>query len=301
VNLNHLRWALEVERTGSFTAAAANLFIAQSNLSNGIKSLEESVGFRIFARKSRGVETTPLGRDFLTSARQAVYHLQSLEASYEKRVFSFAVHRHCDFVADALARVSLRHAGEGIRFIVKECAEEDILDSIHSGECMFGVDFYPEESERFLRHELMERNLTQEIVRECGMYILLGRGHPLAGMKEFPSEELYNWPMVAFSENESRGVSFDAQAKAVGLELARFHTMTTLGDRASLYRYLKESGGIFLTGLTDRRERELYGLTALPVEGFVRKYSVITPKGVKQPALCLELIEEIKKAAEKME
>lgn len=300
MNLNHLRWALEVERTGSFTAAAANLFIAQSNLSNGIRSLEESVGFRIFARKSRGVETTPLGRDFLASARQAVYHLQSLEASYEKRVFSFAVHRHCDFVADALARVSLRHVGEGIRFIAKECAEEDILDSIHSGECMFGVNFYPEESERYLQHELLERNLMQEIFLKSNMHILLRRDHPLTEMKSFPSEEIYNWPMVAFSENESREISFDAQAKEIGLELARFHTLTTVGDRASLYRYLKESGGIFFTGLTDQRERELYGLTALPVERFVRKYSIITPKGVKQPEICLEIMKEIKGAAAKM-
>lgn len=297
MNLNHLRWALEVERTGSFTAAAANLFIAQSNLSNGIKTLEEGVGFRIFARKTRGVEATPLGRDFLASARQAVYHLQGLEAAYEKRTFSIAVHRHCGFVARALAGVTRRHGGEGIRFNVRECAEEEILSGIYSGEVMFGIDFCPAENERYLKNALLTYNLSQEIFLESGMYLLMDKDHPLAEKENLTPEDLYDYPMVSFGENESRAVSFTVQARAVGMDLERFSALMLLGDRATLYSYLKESGAIFPTGLVSRHDRERYGLAVRPMGDFVRRYSVITPNGLELPEVCLELIEEIKRVA----
>ncbi len=297
MNLNHLRWALEVERLGSFSAAASRLFVAQSNLSNGIKALEDEVGFRIFVRRSRGAEATPLGRDFLASARQAVYRLQSLEATYEKRIFSVAVHRHCTFVADALAEFAARHQGERLRIVIRECAEEHILESIYSGESMFGVNFYPAESETALDNALQDRNLTQEVFLECGMNLLVRRGHPLTHMSSITLESLYAYPIAAFAENETKAISFASQAKAVGMELDRFDMQLTLGDRATLYRLLSQSDSVFLTGKMNRLEQESYGLASLPVPEFTRKYSVITPKGVEQPTVCLELIEQIKSAA----
>ena len=177
------------------------------------------------------------------------------------------------------------------------CAEEDILDSIYSGEAMFGIDFCPAESEQYLKNELLVRNLSQEVFLESGMYILMDENHPLAQAGKFPMEALYDYPMAAFGENESRAVSFAAQAKAVGLELSRFHTLILFGDRATLYAYLKESGGVFITGLVSERDQKRYGLTAVPVEGFLRRYSVITPIGLELPAVCQELIEAVKASA----
>ena len=39
MNLAHLKYAVEVEKTGSITKAAENLFMGQPNLSRGIKEL----------------------------------------------------------------------------------------------------------------------------------------------------------------------------------------------------------------------------------------------------------------------
>lgn len=47
MNIAHLKYAVEVEKTASITKAAENLFMGQPNLSRGIKELEETLGVKI--------------------------------------------------------------------------------------------------------------------------------------------------------------------------------------------------------------------------------------------------------------
>ena len=67
MNLTHLKYAVEVEKTGSITRAADNLFMGQPNLSKAIKELEQQVGIAIFRRTSRGVAPTRKGCLLYTS------------------------------------------------------------------------------------------------------------------------------------------------------------------------------------------------------------------------------------------
>ena len=48
MNTLYFRYALEVERAGSISQAAQNLYMAQPNLSKAIKDLETELGYTIF-------------------------------------------------------------------------------------------------------------------------------------------------------------------------------------------------------------------------------------------------------------
>jgi DNA-binding transcriptional LysR family regulator len=65
MNLNHLKFALEVAHTGSFTQAAAACFVTQPTLSNGIKHLEDGLGGKLFERTTRHVKLTQFGTHML--------------------------------------------------------------------------------------------------------------------------------------------------------------------------------------------------------------------------------------------
>ena len=69
MELQQLRYVLSVAETRNFTRAAEQCFVVQSALSHQIKSLEQELGFRLFARTSRRVELTAAGAAFLPSAR----------------------------------------------------------------------------------------------------------------------------------------------------------------------------------------------------------------------------------------
>lgn len=70
--LQQLRYLIAVAEKGSITEAAKSLFISQPSLSNAIREVEQSIGFRIFNRHRTGVTLTAKGVEFLGHARQVV-------------------------------------------------------------------------------------------------------------------------------------------------------------------------------------------------------------------------------------
>lgn len=71
-----LKSFLVIARYRSFTAAADQLYISQSALSQQMKSLEQELGFTLFDRGSRQLALTEAGRSFYRNAQQ----LQALYA-----------------------------------------------------------------------------------------------------------------------------------------------------------------------------------------------------------------------------
>ena len=70
--MNHaqLRSFYAVAREGGFTSAARAFNLTQPTISGQVKALEETYGVRLFERRGRRVETTPLGEELLDLARR---------------------------------------------------------------------------------------------------------------------------------------------------------------------------------------------------------------------------------------
>ncbi|WP_263294033.1 LysR family transcriptional regulator [Microbacterium sp. EST19A] len=72
MDLQQLRYVVEVAATSSFTRAAERCFVTQSALSHQIAALERELGQRLFVRSSRSVRLTEAGEAFVVPARTAV-------------------------------------------------------------------------------------------------------------------------------------------------------------------------------------------------------------------------------------
>lgn len=59
MTLQQLRYIIDIERSGSITKSAANLFITQPNLSSALKALEAELGITVFVRTTKGTTVTP--------------------------------------------------------------------------------------------------------------------------------------------------------------------------------------------------------------------------------------------------
>ncbi len=79
VKLELYRVFKEVAEAGNITAAAQNLFISQSAVSQSIKQLESDLQSRLFARNSRGVTLTPDGKMLYEYVRSAMGLLETGE------------------------------------------------------------------------------------------------------------------------------------------------------------------------------------------------------------------------------
>ncbi|WEK59682.1 MAG: LysR family transcriptional regulator [Candidatus Microbacterium colombiense] len=72
MELQQLRYVVEVADTGSFTRAAERCFVTQSALSHQIAALERELGQRLFVRSSRSVRPSEAGEAFIAHARAAL-------------------------------------------------------------------------------------------------------------------------------------------------------------------------------------------------------------------------------------
>ena len=85
MNTLHMKYVLEIEKSGSISQAAQNLFMAQPNLSKAIKDLEKELGYKIFTRTSSGVVATEKGAEFLYHAKKAMEQIDEIEKLADKK------------------------------------------------------------------------------------------------------------------------------------------------------------------------------------------------------------------------
>jgi DNA-binding transcriptional LysR family regulator len=79
MNDRQLRYAHAVWHERSFSRAAVKMGVSQPTLSGQIKLLEDELGFSLFYRNSRGVESSASGQVFLESAENVVNGFSGLK------------------------------------------------------------------------------------------------------------------------------------------------------------------------------------------------------------------------------
>lgn len=79
MTLQQFRHLIAMAECGSFSKAAAEVFLTQPALSRSIRALEDELGQPLFDRIGRRVELTPFGREALDRARQIVLDAEDLQ------------------------------------------------------------------------------------------------------------------------------------------------------------------------------------------------------------------------------
>ena len=189
MNTQHFRYALEVEKTGSITQAAENLFMGQPNLSKSIKELEDTLGIVIFKRTSRGVVPTEKGKAFLRYAKNILNQIDEMRSvcrddASERQTFNVCVPRG-SYVSHAAMQFVSSLDMDDRQFDVHlgETTSIDGVNMVADGLFSFGVIRYQTAYENYFRDYCRDKGLLCETVWEYESLALMSTGHPLA-MKE---------------------------------------------------------------------------------------------------------------------
>ena len=180
-----LQYAVEVEKTGSITQAAGNLYMDQPNLSKAIKTLEESLGAPIFKRTSKGVVPTARGRIFLEYARNVLAQLEEMEALYKPAKtggveFALSMPR-ASYISYAFSMFVRRiDRKEGMNLWLRETNSADTLRDVDRGEYKLGIIRYKPSAEAYYTKQAAECGLKTELLLEYDERLLMSQAHPLA-------------------------------------------------------------------------------------------------------------------------
>ncbi len=195
MNTLFFRYAIEVEQTRSISQAAENLFMAQPNLSKAIREIEDTLGFPVFRRTSKGVIPTTQGREFLIYARNIVSQLEKMEKiaqSDDSRLQSFKVSiPRASYLADGFTRFAACLDPErGMDLHVQETNSMQTVAAVASGQCDLGVIRYRPEHETYFLDYLSEKKLAYDTIWESRYLLLFSREHPLAASGSIEYERL---------------------------------------------------------------------------------------------------------------
>ncbi len=195
MNILHLKYAIEIAKTGSLNKAAENLYMGQPNLSRAIKELEAGLGISIFERSAKGMVPTPEGKDFLMYAEQILAKIEEVEAIYrsgaqKKQRFSITV-PHASYISEAFtAFTNQLDTSVPAELFYSEGSSSQAVQNILTSDYKLGIVRYSECYDRQFKEMLDEKGLAGELVAEFVPRLIMSRENPLAEADEITFGDL---------------------------------------------------------------------------------------------------------------
>ena len=244
MNLQYLRYALEISRTGSISKAAENLSVAQPNLSRAVKELETTLGISIFERTRTGMTVTPEGEQLLSAGERILRQVSELETMFDGE----AAPRHtlsvittpAAYLAHAVVSFCAACPEDGIyETRYAEGTFNEILDAVTNGNAKLGVIRIPLHFEKYYTDKLAAKELKYETVMDFTPVFLAGLGSPLAGWESVSLKAVEGVYPVASPE------ALPADGESSGTEVSPRREITVT-DRATAYSLLANDPSLCL-------------------------------------------------------
>lgn len=217
MNTQHLQYIIEIERTCSISQAAENLFLGQPNLSRILRDMEESAGFAIFERTSKGVRPTERGAQFLQHARSILREVEFMDALGPRNPVPNRL-RVCiprsavafDAVAEYLAQLPSQ---QSLNAVIRECHARQALQWLTNGEAEIALIRFRSEYRDYFSEQSAANGLELQILNRFRYQLLMHRSHPLARTPSISRADLAGLPEIVHSDLSR--VRFKSEEQAV--------------------------------------------------------------------------------------
>lgn len=213
INLNHLHYFYEVARHGSFTRAARELLVSQSALSVQIRVLENSLGARLFDRRSGGVVLTDAGQRAFVVAERVFADVDQLIADFRQsdRVLAGAVsvgtvNSIGIYVFPALLG-AYRAKFPDVRIHIDFRESERVMDQLIQGKTDLAV----------VPWERSYPDLNAIPLTRQKLFIVAPPDHPLARAERVNPRDLEAHPFVGYHEGMHTRAMIDALFKRMAI------------------------------------------------------------------------------------
>jgi DNA-binding transcriptional LysR family regulator len=203
MELRHLRYFVAVAEELHFSRAAARLNIATPTLSAQIQALEAMLGAQLFARKTRSVALTQVGKQFLEEARATLQQAdhaelvgrQAARGDLGSIAVGYVLSASCGgLVSPAVIRFKKSHPN--VSFHLRKMETIPQMKALVEGALDVG---FTREPERY------PTGLTGFLIDRQSFYLAVPEGHRLASCDDIAPEALVGEPFVAMTLDMEMG------------------------------------------------------------------------------------------------
>ena len=289
MTLIQLKYAITVAGEHSLNNAAKKLYISQPSLSSAIHSLEKEIGFDIFIRSKSGITLTTAGAEFIGYAKSVIEQYEILDAKYlsqvnQKKSFSVSM-QHYTFAVNAFVELVKQYGMDEYEFEVHETKTHEVIENVKNHKSEIGILYLNDYNKGVLTKIFAESGLHFVPLFECGIYVYMWKGHPLAGKDEISLDELSEYPCLGFAQGEHNSFYFAEEV----LSTYQYKRFIRANDRATMLNLMVGLNGFTLCSgiICEDLNGEDYCAVKLKSEekmviGYiVRKDTVLSPIGEK--------------------
>lgn len=300
MTLTQLKYVVTVAGEQSMNAAAKKLFVSQPSLSNAVRELETEIGIEIFRRTNRGILLTPEGEEFIGYARQVTEQCELIENKYVtkekiKRKFGVSM-QHYTFAVNAFVEMVKQFGMENYEFAVRETKTHEVIEDVKNFKSEIGILYVNEFNRQVLNKLFNEYELEFHELMQCGIYVYLWKGHPLAKQQEITMEELENFPCLSFEQGSYNSFYYAEEV----LSNYQYKQLIKANDRATLLNLMVGLNGYTLCSgiLCEELNGSDYCAVKLKSDE-IMSIGYLKRKGIALSELGYKYIEELSKYKDK--
>ncbi|MEH6994307.1 LysR family transcriptional regulator [Neobacillus drentensis] len=240
MNIEKLEYLLEVARTGSYSAAAQNLHVSQSGISQSILNVEKELGVKIFHRSRQGVIPTDEGKKVIRSAYEILNKFQELKdeinPDVDKNTGELKISTAAGFIKALLKPLaSIKNENPSVNIEVSEKSTLNVIEDIVQEQSEIGlIGIYGDVIKN-------RDGIICEILLEGKMAVYVNNQSPLVFFESITPQELLKQPLLLYNGDYLKWFTHNFQEKHGPLNIVFTTNETDVIIKAAL-----EGLGIFL-------------------------------------------------------
>lgn len=276
MNIQNLKYLLEIAESGSVTAAAKVLYLSQPRLSKILAETEREYGVTIFRRENNGLTPTEAGNRFLTIARDLVREAESREQQLysvgqndRARVSVTRLSYICEIFLDYLLHWD---KSKPLRFFYEETDLLTAIQNVYTGTSELAVAHVHNGLLEAVRTQAEGHGLALEQVGEIIPHLVVRVGHPLTRLnRPIRAEDLYDKCFVLYPDVEEvlPGVGrapSPAEQFIKNLDWSRIGQIVYITSRGSFYDLLTQSNAVAIGAQSVDNQERVNQVVSLPFD-----------------------------------
>ncbi|MBS6517172.1 MAG: LysR family transcriptional regulator [Clostridium sp.] len=209
MNLQHLRYAVEIANFGSISRAASALYVSQPYLSKIIRELEEEYGITIFARSKNGIIPTDSGHLFLDMARDLLDNAKNFESVFQERKEDYRLRisssTNSHFIDALIRMVNSVPSDFPLRFSYRETSNQNVLDDVYNSRCDIGTIILNHSNYQEFSELIHLKRMSAVSLFTSSPWLIAREGHPILARKdELTIEDIYSYNFVLYPSNPEK-------------------------------------------------------------------------------------------------
>ena len=276
MNIQNLKYLLEIAESGSVTAAAKVLYLSQPRLSKILAETEREYGVTIFRRENNGLTPTEAGNRFLTIARDLVREAESRERQLysvgqndRARVSVTRLSYICDIFMEYLLHWD---KSKPLRFFYEETDLLTAIQNVYTGTSELAVAHVHNGLLEAVRTQVEGHGLALEQVGEIIPHLVVRVGHPLTRLsRPIRAEDLYDKCFVLYPDVEEvlPGVGrapSPAEQFIKNLDWSRIGQIAYITSRGTFYDLLNQSNAVAIGAQSVDNQERVNQVVSLPYD-----------------------------------